>query len=433
MSTLRRELLLLFAGVTLIVLLAFLVPLGLLLDQAAQQRAISAATQRTLSLAPAVTADPLSAADQPGITVFLAGGKTFGTPAERTEAVELAALQGTIVVRTRHGVDVLVPAARPDGNAVIKATVGSAELHAGVRGTMTRLTLLSVGLFAFAVLLADRLARRMVSVTTALAAVTDRLGNGDLDARAAVDGPSELRRIATATNRLAVRIQELLLEQRREAAHLTHQLRTPLTALRLEADALRDTDERDRLADAAHRMTLAVDEVIRAAHRPAREGLHPATDLTDVVAQRLAFWAALAEETGRTVLARAPDGPVPVRLSTPDATTLLDVLLDNAFAHTPEHTTVTVTVQDGDDGVRLLVEDDGPGLTGGYPAAAAAAAAADPEMVGPASPAGQGPGSTGMGLRIAARIAADARGALTVDRPGSPIGFRVLVRLGRPD
>jgi signal transduction histidine kinase len=231
-ATLRRQLVAQAAAVTLLVLLAFLIPLGLLLDRSAQQRAVSTATQRALVLAPQLAGDPAAAADQPGITVFLPNGDVVGTLASRTDAVELAALNGPIAVGAPDGVDVLVPASRPDGTAVVRVGVPSAQLHAGVKPTMVRLTLLGAALFAFALLVADRLGRRLVSATIGLADVADQLTSGDLSARAAANGPVELQRISGAINRLAVRVEELLDEQRQKAAELTHGLRTPLTVLR---------------------------------------------------------------------------------------------------------------------------------------------------------------------------------------------------------
>ncbi|MFC7531905.1 sensor histidine kinase [Actinoplanes sp. GCM10030250] len=415
-STLRRRLVAQTGAVTLLVLLAFLAPLGLVLDRAAQHRAVNAATQRALALAPRLAGQPALAAQQPGVTVFLPEGDLIGTRAPRTAAVELAALGGLVTVRSPDGVDVLVPAPRPEGTAVVRVAVTSGQLHDGVRATMLRLALLGAALFALALIVADRLARRVVSATRELAGVADRLTGGDLTARAAVTGPLELQRIATATNRLAGRIQELLDDQRTEAAELAHSLRTPLTALRLEAGSAGSP----RLIDAVHRMSSAVDEVIRASRRPAREGLLPSSDLAGVVRQRLAFWAPLAEETGRVVEAVLPAGPVPVRLSAEDAATLVDVLLDNVFTHTPATTRTVVGVVSSSDGTTsgsdgsssdggaiLWIEDDGPGM--------------DP---GPRT------GSTGMGLAIATRIAAAAHATLTCGPTGPSGGTRVDVRFG---
>jgi signal transduction histidine kinase len=398
-STLRRRLVTQTAAVMLLVLPAFLIPLGLLLDRAAQQRAVSAATQQALVLAPRLAGDPAAAAEQAGTTVFLPDGELIGTPARRTDAVELAALGHPVTVRTADGVDVLVPAPRPEGTAVVRVAVPEQELHDGVRQTMLRLVLLGVVLFTVALLVADRLARRLVSATTDLAGVADRLTDGDLSARAGTAGPAEIQRIGRAINRLAVRIEELLDEQRHEAAALTHGLRTPLTALRLEAGSL----DEPRLTDAVHRMTSAVDEVIRTARRPAREGLRPSADLAEVVRRRLEFWAPLAEETGRRIEAALPAGPVPVRLSPDDAATLVDVLLDNVFTHTPATSRTVVSVT----GTTLRIDDDGPDL-GSVPR----------------------PGSTGMGLAIAARIAGDAHGRMTIGRADPLGGARVEIDLG---
>jgi len=156
-------------------------------------------------------------------------------------------------------------------------------------------------------------------------------------------------------------------------------------------------------------MTRAVDERYRTARRPIREGLHPAADLVDVVAQRLAFWSPLAEDTRRSIETRHPDHPIFVRLSDADAATLVDVLLDNVFTHTPEGTSVLVTVEARDGSACLRVDDDGPGMSA------------------PAVPVASG--STGMGLQIAARVAADARGQLSVGRADTLGGARVEVLL----
>ena len=112
---------------------------------------------------------------------------------------------------------------------------------------MTRAWLLLGGvsllLLLLSVLVADQLARSLVRPLTALAQASDRLAAGDLFARAAVAGPSEVRRAGAGLNRLAVRIGELLAHERETVADLSHRLRTPLTALRIDAESLRDVSE----------------------------------------------------------------------------------------------------------------------------------------------------------------------------------------------
>ena len=93
---------------------------------------------------------------------------------------------------------------------------------------------------------ADQLARSLVRPLAALARASDRLAGGDLSARAMVAGPPEVRRAGSGLNRLAVRIGDLLAHERETVADLSHRLRTPLTALRIDAESLRDEAERTR-------------------------------------------------------------------------------------------------------------------------------------------------------------------------------------------
>ena len=93
-------------------------------------------------------------------------------------------------------------------------------------------------LFVLSLVVADRLARSMTRPITELALTAERLGRGDLAARVEPAGPDEVREVGPALNRLAARISELLTRERESVADLSHRLRTPVTALRLDAEAL---------------------------------------------------------------------------------------------------------------------------------------------------------------------------------------------------
>ena len=120
--------------------------------------------------------------------------------------------------------------------------------------------------------MADQLARSLVRPLTALARASDRLAAGDLSARAAVAGPPEVRRAGAGLNRLAVRIGELLAHERETVADLSHRLRTPLTALRIDAESLRDGAEMERLLADVDSVERTVSEIIREARRQRRGG-----------------------------------------------------------------------------------------------------------------------------------------------------------------
>lgn len=130
-------------------------------------------------------------------------------------------------------------------------------------------------LLVLSVLVADQLARSLVRPLVALALASDRLAAGDLSARAALAGPPGVRRAAAGLNRLAARIGELLAHERETVADLSHRLRTPLTALRIDAESLRDSAERERLVIDAGAVERTVSEIIREARRPGQAGGAP--------------------------------------------------------------------------------------------------------------------------------------------------------------
>jgi signal transduction histidine kinase len=218
-------------------------------------------------------------------------------------------------------------------------------------------------------------------------------------------------------NTLARRIGELLAGEREEVADLAHRLRTPATALRLNVDSLSDSDERARLEANVDALARAVDEVIRTARRPVTESAGHATDLARVAAERVAFWSALADDTGRLVETSLPGVAVLVRASSDDAVAALDALLENVFAHTPDEAALRVAVRPlADGGGSLVVEDAGPGLPGG--------------LVAQRGVSGR-MGSTGLGLDIARRTAEAAGGSMVLG-VSSLGGARVELTFGPP-
>nr|WP_275585749.1 sensor histidine kinase [Geodermatophilus sabuli] len=265
-----------------------------------------------------------------------------------------------------------------------------------------------------ALVVADRLARSLTRPVTDLATTALRLGSGDLTARVTPDGPVEVREVGTALNRLAGRIGELLTAERESAADLAHRLRTPLTALRLDAEALPAAADRERLLDDVDALSRGVDEVISEARRTVREGLGAGCDAVAVLADRVRFWSVLAEEEQRDVGVQLAEGPLPVRVAAADLGAAVDALLGNVFAHTPEGTGFRVAVRPRDGGGAVVtVADRGPGMTD--------------DAVGRGH---SGGGSTGLGLDIARRTAEGSGGRLRL--AASATGTDVTLELGPP-
>ena len=307
----RRQVALLVIATTSLVLIAFLVPLGLLLRTLAADRATAQGVQEAQGLAAVVALirdpaqlDPVvQLADQRSeraVSVVLPNGRVVGAPLSgASRLLELAATGRSFTADVSGGREVYVPVDTELGRAVVRSFVPGELLHRGVARAIGLLVALGLGLLLVGVLVADRLARGMVRPVTALARTAHDLAEGDLAARVEPAGPPEVRDVGVAVNRLGRRIGELLAAERESVADLSHRLRTPLTALRLDAGGLRDREEADRITAGVESLERTVDDVIRSARRPMREGVHAECDAVTVVRDRAAFWRVLAEDQGR--------------------------------------------------------------------------------------------------------------------------------------
>ncbi|OKI89217.1 sensor histidine kinase [Micromonospora sp. CB01531] len=422
----RGRLALLVAAVSVLVLTAFLVPLALLLRTVAADRATVRATADVQRLVPVVgTADPdtirlsvgqFAADTGRSVSVFLPDGTVLGAPVARTPAVALAARGESLTAESAGGREVVIAVqGLDDGTGVIKTVVPRSELTAGVNRAWLVLALLGVLLVLVGLVVADRLARTLVRPISELSAVSHRLANAELDARVTPAGPAELREVAGALNHLAGRIQVLLREEREQVADLSHRLRTPLTALRLEAESLRDPADATRLTTAVDGLERAVSGLIRQARwRSSAADGRAGCDAAAVVGERVAFWSVLAEDTGRTVTVELAPGPLPVGVPEDELAAAVDALLGNVFAHTPDGTPFAVRLVSDAGQVALTVADSGPGLPSRTVRRGTSHA-----------------GSTGLGLDIADRAARASGGRLELQTaPGG--GALVLLRLGPP-
>jgi signal transduction histidine kinase len=424
----RLRVILLVVATSSLVLVSFLIPLALVLRTLAADRAVSTATAQAQSIAPLVattlptdslrlTIDQINAETGTSVTVFLPSGLELGQPAPRSAAVQLAQKGRSFTAEAPGGEQVLVAVeGLQGGSAVISIFVPDSVLRHGVTRAWLLLGCVGLLLLVLSVAVADQLARAVVRPIKALALASDRLAAGDLSARAAVAGPPEVRRAGAGLNRLAVRIGELLAHERETVADLSHRLRTPLTALRIDAESLRDSAEMERLLADVSAVERTVSGIIREARRPSGDSARALCDAAEVVAACAAFWWPLAEDQDRWMTVEVAPGPVPVRLSRDDLATCADILLENVFAHTPEGAAfaIRLTLRAGG-GAWLVVTDDGPGFGD-----------ADPTQRGLSRG-----GSTGLGLDIARRIAEASGGTLTVGRSASG-GGKVKVGLGSP-
>lgn len=423
----RKRLAAVSAAVTAMVVLAFLIPLAGMVKTLARDRVLVAAERdaQTLSQAlgvvvsenaPAEVVPLIGSGTLAGggvLSVVLPDKTTVGTPFQLDAGYERAAAGEAFRETTEAGEVIWVPVLLEGESqaAVVRVFVASDLLTRNVAASWAVLGSLGVALIALSALVADRLARSMVRPVEALSAAAHRLGVGDLDVRVEPDGPAEIVEVGKAFNRLAGRVGELLEEERRTAADLSHRLRTPLTALRLEIEAV--PNRSDRLVEDLDELERTVDHVIRQARRPLREGVGVSTDLGVVVRERSKFWGPLAREQGREWSAEIGEGAHVVALAKEDAAAVVDAVLGNVLAHTPEGTRFRLEVFTRADRVLLVVDDEGPGFPGG-----------DPTRRGES-----GSGSTGLGLDIVRKAAEATGGGLRIGESTAG-GARIEVAFG---
>ena len=410
----RRRLALLVAATTSVVVLAFLVPLTVLVGRVAASEAVTNTDARTQAVVSAVA----SGAGDDEVAGIVAGLKADGLAVRVREAAPGSSPRQTTVTRTSDGgAQVRQPVVVGGRTLVVESVVPAAEMTRGVLRARLVLALLAVVLVGLSLLVADRLARSITAPITNLADTAELLAHGDLSARATPGGPDEVRDVGLAVNLLASRISTLLTGERESVADLSHRLRTPVTALRLDVESLPAGSDRERLTGAVDELTRQLDALIREARRPVREGVVARCDAREVVAERVAFWQPLAEDQGRTVQLVLPGAPCPVGASAADLEVAVDALLTNVVAHTPEQTDfeVRLSADTPGAGALLVVTDDGPGFP-------------DSAVLGRGE---SRAGSTGLGLDIARRTAAASGGDLRIGS-GPHGGARVSMRLGPP-
>jgi len=414
----RRRLVLAAVAATTTIVLAFCIPLARLVRDIARDQAIAMAERDaervTGALAITIDADAVEtvisstvAGREGRVGVVFADGSIVGSVDGSGEEIELGRdSQSMFTVDAGDAVLLLAPVELGDGVAVISVRIPDEDLEQGVAGAWLILTGVAVVLLAAGVLIADRVATSVTRPAVALADAARRVADGDLSVRVTPAGPPELSRAARGFNDLASRLSDLVAHERQGVADLAHRLRTPLAAMRLDADGVEDPEVRARLADDVAELERAVDTVIREARHPIRRAITPVSDLAAVTRERVAFWSALADEQGRPWTADVPAMRLAVGVPREELEAVVDALLDNVFTHTPAQTGFEVSAGAiGAQRARLVVRDHGPGLGASVPG----------------STFGSAPGRTGLGLDIAARVAGTAGGTLEVADEGGVV------------
>lgn len=234
-----------------------------------------------------------------------------------------------------------------------------------VVATLTLLITLAVTLFV-----ANAITRRLRSLQSATADIAAGNLKVRLSDKSSMGGAPELRQLEVAFDTMVERLSGVLDSQKSFASDASHQLRTPLTALRLTLEnAAELTEDSEKVADAIDnasaqvvRLQLMIDGLLALARL---EGSTPAlvpTDITKLLEQRIELWQPLATEKGIKIESDVrPNLWVLAASSSIDQ--IVDAYLDNALDFAPNNSTIFLRAFATGNHIQIHVIDQGPGMT----------------------------------------------------------------------
>jgi signal transduction histidine kinase len=307
----------------------------------------------------------------------LVDSESQGVGADFSSRPEIAAaLDGTVATGTRHsntlGTDLLyvaVPAA--SGGTVhgaVRITYPTSEVDERVRRYWLVLAAIAAVVLAVAVALAGGFARWIVRPLSRVEEAAGEVAAGNLNVRLPASGPPELRRLAGSFNEMVVQLDSLLHSQEQFVADASHQLRTPLTALRLRLENLardgdvRREDELEGALDELERLSALVDGLLTLARADRAAGTPVELDVASGLDERVDAWSALAEEQHVRLVARV-DGRVHALATPGRLEQVLDNLLANALEVAPAGSDIELTAARSGPSVEIRVRDRGPGMS----------------------------------------------------------------------
>ena len=357
-----------------------------------------------------------------------AGGvrETFASRPEIAAALHGQVAQGVRYSSSLHEhlLYVAVPVA---SGGVVDGAVRITYPTSAVDARITRYWLILLAIAAVILALAaaggTRLATFLIRPLRKLERAARAVGDGDLATRAPEnEGPPEVRSLAAVFNETVARLEQLLRSQGEFVADASHQLRTPLTSLRLRLENLeRDLAEPGRrdlegALEELERLARLVEGLLVLARADAHASPASLVDLTELVSERVAAWKVRADDLNVRLVAEESDGGT-VRASEEGLRQVLDNLIENALEASPARGTVTVIATRSE----LRVRDQGPGLS--------------PEQREHAFDRfwrARADTGSGLGLAIVRRLV-DADGGEVELLPAAGGGLEAVVRLGHAD
>lgn len=358
-----------------------------------------------------------------------AGASTFGTDYGNRPEIA-AALAGRGFQDTRRSqtlqAEILATAAPViDGKRIegaVRITQSVAAVHHAVRRNVLGLALIGLLVLAIGLGVGALIAGQFARPVRRLDRAARRIAEGDLDARAPVEGSSEQRSLSHSFNEMTDRLSRAIRAQQRFVADASHQLRTPLTGLRLRLEEARDagvSDEAARGLEAGdreiERLARTIDELLVLSRAGEHDAPGEPVDLQRAAADAIERWSTFAAEHEQQLELRDAVGAQTWAART-DVDRALDALLENAVLYSPAGTRVVVSLGAGS----IAVEDEGPGLLEGEEDEVF-------ERFHRGRAGAEGPAGTGLGLPIARELARRWGGEATIENRNGR-GARAILR-----
>src|SRR3954452_19742356 len=351
----RRRITQAIVGVTAVVLLELKIPLEIAAHRSIltsevvelQASAARALTEVNVPLDPAQLAGISREPDAPRpFTVYsIDGTRIFGEGPITADSGTRVALTGVQASATGGQIIVATPITDDTDEHVIGAlrlTESLAETDHRSRVAWLVMAIFALAALALAWLIARRVAGRLSQPVTQLAAAAARIGDGaGTVERVQPSGIVEIDTLARALSDSSERVNEALARERRFSSDVSHQLRTPLTSLRLRLESAQSLDNGDLIGGALDDL-VRIEETVEHLLAFARDAM-PTTStvqLDECARQAADRWRDRVSARGRQLKVTASE-PIATRGSATSVAQILDVLIDNALQHGDGHIDIT--------------------------------------------------------------------------------------------
>jgi two-component system, OmpR family, sensor histidine kinase BaeS len=317
----------------------------------------------------------------PQLNVTLSSDSTVPVQVQETHSEVTAARDGTLQSAIRwdewskqERMFIAAPVAeRGQTLGFIQVSVPTAPIYAEMQQTW--LTFLAIGSIVLLVTVAAStwVARQIAVPVQKLTTTSEQIAAGHLEKRVVPSGPNEIRRLGSAFNQMAERVQEMVAQQRVFVDNAAHELRSPLTGIRLRIEMLQTRGKNDaeltqhylgQMEREVSYLQRLVDYLLALASVENRERVMPKTslDLARILFEASDEMGAVVHQAGLTLETDMAEQLPSIEANADQMTILIRNLIDNAIKYTPRGGTITLTTSASSDEIEIRVTDTGIGI-----------------------------------------------------------------------